>query len=317
MAASNPSPAAATIETPAPAFYVLGPTAVGKSEVAVEIALRCEGEVIGADAFQVYRGLDLLTAKPSAELLARVPHHLIGDIALASSFDVARYAALAHERIRQLRERGKRAVVCGGTGLYARALTHGLNELPHADATLRQELEALSLEELQKRIREHDPAGAAQIDLRNPRRLIRALEVCLLTGRPFSSFRDRWQSAPPVAGVILLRNREELHERIAARTLAMFENGVVEEVAACGEIGSTASQAIGWREIRALLEGKLTREECIDSIAQATRQYARRQLTWFRRETAFEVVNLSATPADEALLQRLAARAGSLLPRPA
>jgi tRNA dimethylallyltransferase len=120
-----------------------------------------------------------------------------------------------------------------------------------------------------------------------------------------------------VAGVILLRNREELHERIAARTLAMFENGVVEEVAGCGEIGSTASQAIGWREIRALLEGKLTREECIDSIAQATRQYARRQLTWFRRETAFEVVNLSATPADEALLQRLAARAGSLLPRPA
>jgi tRNA dimethylallyltransferase len=180
--------------------------------------------------------------------------------------------------------RGRPAIIAGGTGLYVRALARGLAELPSADAALRAELAALSLTELTARLRQLDPAGAAQIDLRNPRRVLRAVEVCLLTGRPFSSFRTEWAGSTPIRGVLLTRPRTELHARIARRTEAMFHAGVVEEVRTAGEIGPTAAQAIGLREIRGVLAGELSESACRDLITQRTRQYAKRQLTWFRRE---------------------------------
>ncbi len=273
----------------------------------MRVAELCGAEIVGADAFQIYAGLDLLTAKPSAELRARAPHHLVGEIPLTQPFDVARYAALATQRIAEIHARGKRALIVGGTGLYVRALTHGLAALPPADAALRAEFEALPLAELEARLRALDPIAAAQIDLKNPRRVIRALEVCVLTGRPFSSFREEWKTPlPNVRGVILTRPRAELHARIERRTEVMFEQGVVEEIRAAGELGSTAAQAIGVREIRALLAGEISRAKCIADIAQSTRQYAKRQLTWFRREAAFETIELNATDDLDALAVRLA-----------
>lgn len=283
-------------------FVLAGPTAVGKSELAVEVAERCGGEIVGADAFQLYAGLEMLTAKPSAELRTRVRHHLVGEIPLSEAVDVARYRAEALRCIAEIRGRGKVAIVCGGNGLYLRALSRGLADLPPADAGLRAEMEAQPLAELQRRLADLDPAGAARIDLKNPRRVIRALEVCMLTGKPFSSFQQQWAEGDGGApGVVLVRDRAELYARIDLRTRLMFAEGVEEEVARAGECGPTASQTLGLREIRALLAGEIDRAACIAAIQQATRHYAKRQLTWFRREPAWEPVNLTGRdPAEVA-----------------
>ena len=172
-----------------PFFVIAGPTASGKSELAVRLAEACGGEIVGADAFQVYEGLDILTAKPAPDLRRRVPHHLIGEVPLKERFDVAQFAAAAQQRMEEIRRRGAWPIVCGGTGLYVRALIRGLAALPSADPELRMRLEVLPSEELGRQLAERDPVAAAQIDMKNRRRVIRALEVCLLTGRPFSSFR--------------------------------------------------------------------------------------------------------------------------------
>ena len=273
-------------------FFLLGPTAVGKSALAVQFAERIGGEIVGADAFQIYAGLDVLSAKPPEELRARVPHHLIGEVPLTARFDVAQWLARARECIADITARGRVPIVCGGTGLYIRALTHGLAELPSADATLRASLENEPLPALAERLRSLDPATT--VDMRNPRRVIRALEVCILTGRPFSSFRSEWAGDAAPRGVIVSRPREELHAAISARTEAMFAAGVIEEVARTGEVGPTAAQMLGRAEIRRHLAGQITREECIEAIALATRQYAKRQLTWFRRERGCQRIDLSA-----------------------
>ena len=267
-------------------FILVGQTAVGKSEMAVAVAERCGAEIVGVDAFQVYAGLDILTAKPSRDLLNRVPHHLVGTVPLTENFDVEKYRQAAHAAIREIEARGKPALVVGGTGLYVRALTRGLGKLPAANAALRAELELLSLEELQAQYARLDPAGAAQIDLQNPRRLVRAIEVCILTGQPFSNFRNEWKTAGAAAinGVLLLRERDDLYARIDRRVIEMFRAGLLEEVRAAGEVSMTASQAIGLREARACLAGEITETEAIARIQQATRHYAKRQLTWFRRE---------------------------------
>ena len=277
-----------------PFFIIAGPTAVGKSDIAVAVAERCGGEIVGADAFQIYRGLEILTAQPSAELRAHVPHHLVGEIPVTQSFDVAQYLRAARQRIAEIRARGRMPIVTGGTGLYLRALTRGLADLPGADARVRAELEAAPLADLQRRLAELDPIGAAQTDLQNPRRVIRALEVCLLTGRPFSSFREQWTATPHgIRGIVLTLDRESLNARIDRRTEAMFAAGVIEEVRAAGEAGPTASQTLGFREIRALLAGQLGESDCIAAIQHATRRYAKRQMTWFRRETALEPIDLA------------------------
>jgi tRNA dimethylallyltransferase len=268
----------------------------------VEIAGRCGAEIVGADAFQVYAGLDVLTAKPSPALLARVPHHLVGEIPLARSFDVGQYREVALEHVRQIEGRGKRALVVGGTGLYIRALTHGLSDLPQGDPALREELDALTLPELQARYAALDPQGYERIDRQNRRRLLRAIEVSLLARVPFSTLRADWRGEPQTpagAGVLLDRDRAELYRRIDARVARMFEQGVVEEVRAA-EAGPTAAHAIGYAEIRDLLAGKMDMAACIAAIRQRTRRYAKRQLTWFRRENIFFTLNLTGKPQTEA-----------------
>jgi tRNA dimethylallyltransferase len=296
-----------------PEFYVIaGPTAVGKSEIAVAFAERCGGEIVGADAFQIYQGLDRLTAKPSIELRARVPHHLIGEIPLGQAFDVAQYLVLATRRIAEIRARGRLPIVSGGTGLYLRALTCGLADLPPADAELRAKLGRRTLIELQQQYSALDPEGFAQIDRQNSRRLVRAIEVCLLTGLPFSSIRERWRE-PTVSfrGIACERPRPELHARINERTERMFRDGVEDEVRTCGLVGPTASQTLGLDQVRKLLRGELEREDCIAAIQQATRQYAKRQMTWLRRETRLTPVDLSSVDDSDLLIERLAREIGA------
>jgi len=288
-------------------FFVVGPTAVGKSELAVAAAERCGGEVVSADAFQIYAGLNILTAQPSPAVRARAPHHLVGELPITERCDVAKFLALAEKRIGEIQSRGRRPIVVGGTGLYVRAISHGLAELPPADAPLRAELESKPLADLLSHLAELDPTAVATIDRANPRRVVRALEVCLKTGEPFSRFREQWKRPRfPLHGVVLARPRVELGARIDSRTEAMFRDGVVDEVRAVTAISDTAAQALGFREIRSLIAGQLRERECVERIQRATRQYAKRQLTWFRRDP-FSPLDLSDSDSSEAeLLRRIA-----------
>jgi tRNA dimethylallyltransferase len=283
-------------------FFIVGPTATGKSEIAAEIACQLDAEIVSADAFQIYRGLDRLTAKPEKTTLAKAPHHLLSAVPLSEEMNVEKFRAAAVEAIRNIHARGKHAIVAGGSGLYLKALTHGLSQLPGANRELREELAQATVEELFARLRELDPGGAERIDRKNKQRLVRAVEVCLLSGRPFSAQRTGWgnaRSAPN--GVFVFRERGELYARIDRRVEKMFADGVVEEVRALRDLGSTAEKALGLRQIRAFIAGEISEKECITKIQQATRHYAKRQLTWFQRQDNFELLNLSSHGYSEAI----------------
>jgi tRNA dimethylallyltransferase len=293
-------------------FYIVGPTATGKSELAADVALEMRAGVVSADAFQIYRGLNLLTAKPEAATLAKAPHHLIGTTPLDQEMNAEKFRRAASSAVDQIHSSGKLAIVVGGSGLYIKALTHGLAPLPITDPKLRENLNKRSTEDLLALLVDLDPESARKIDTKNRRRLVRAVEICLTTGKPLSAQRDQWAlagvddpgcpgSTIPATGVFLFRDREELHARINRRVQAMFDSGVIEEVRAAGEVSSTASQMIGLREIRELLAGKTSILQCIAAIQQATRHYAKRQLTWFRRQTNFEPLNLSLLSHNEAV----------------
>jgi tRNA dimethylallyltransferase len=288
-------------------FFIVGPTATGKSELGADVAREVNAEIVSADAFQIYRGLDLLTAKPDASTLAKAPHHLIGTIGLSEEMNAEKFCRAASRAINEIYSRGEPAIVVGGSGLYIKTLSHGLAPLPESDPKLRAKLNALSIDELRSQLADLDPETARKIDTKNRRRLVRALEICLLTGKPASEVvaggADPGQPGSPIpaTGVFVFRDREELYERINRRVEAMFEKGVIEEVRANGATSATASQMIGLREIRELLEGRMSLLQCIAEIQQATRRYAKRQLTWFRRQTSFSPLNLSLLSHNEAV----------------
>jgi tRNA dimethylallyltransferase len=293
-------------------FFVVGPTATGKSEIAADVATEVGAEIVSADAFQIYRGLDLLTAKPETGTLAKVPHHLIGTVSILDKMSAAKFRERALVAISEIHSRGKLAIVVGGSGLYIKALTHGLSSGPAADPDLRARLNELSLHDLQNKLLALDPEAASKIDLKNRRRLIRAIEVYLLGEQKISGRRKEWESDVGTNGVFVFRERDEIYERINRRVEAMFENGVIEEARNAGAMSETASKMIGLREIRELLDGKMSilsasrtdssrGEQCVAAIQQATRRYAKRQLTWFRRQTNFQPLNLSLLSQNEAV----------------
>jgi len=289
---------------------MIGPTSVGKTALSVAIARESNAEIIGADAFQIYSGLEILTAIPTLADRDGIAHHLFAFLPPTAVFDVGLYHRQATHCIHKISERGHLPLVVGGNGLYIRALTDGLSPLPATDPQLRKELEPLPLAELVSRYQTLDPAGADHIDLQNPRRLIRAIEVCLLTGKPFSSLRNDWGASAadtspshnpaPAKGVALIRDRADLYRRINQRVETLFSTGGVEEVTALGRLSNTASQVIGYREITALSRGELSREDAIAKVQQITRKYAKRQMTWIRRQTAFPQINLSGLSVDDA-----------------
>lgn len=277
---------------------VMGPTAVGKSELALALARECGGEIVSADSMQFYRGLDIGTAKPTAEERRLVPHHLIDSMDIGEKSDVFRFRTDALRIIGEIRSRGRLPVVAGGSGLYLHALVYGLDVLP-ADQSLRDELDAAYDNDARF------PELAAVMERECPldhrrfyphrRKLIRAREVFLLSGKQISEL----QSGDPVpdpafAQFVLVRDRDDLVRRIRARAEAMLDSGWIEEarvMLAKGLLNTpTAWQAIGYAAIGDYLAGKLTRAELLESIAIATRQFARRQATWFRnrhREATF------------------------------
>jgi tRNA dimethylallyltransferase len=299
------------------ASFIVGPTATGKSELAADVAREIGAEIVSADAFQIYLGLDLLSAKPDASTLAKVPHHLIGAVPLTEEMNAEKYRRAATRAIEEINSRGKLAIVVGGSGLYIKALTHGLAPLPESDSKLREKLNSMSLDDLRSQLCELDPETAQKIDMKNRRRVVRVLEICLLSGKPASEVvagaglsgetlakADDCRgpgSSIPATGVFVFRDREELYQRINERVETMFERGVTEEVRAAGTTSATASQMIGLREIHELLAGTKSLMQCIGEIQQATRRYAKRQLTWFRRQTNFRPLNLSFLTHNEAV----------------
>jgi len=308
-------------------FFIVGPTATGKSEVAADVAREIAAEIVSADAFQIYHDLDLLTAKPEASTLAKAPHHLIGIVPLTEEMNAEKYRRTAMHAIEDISSRGKLAIVVGGSGLYIKALTHGLVPLPESDPKLRAKLNAMSLDDLRSQLAELDQETARKIDMNNRRRIVRALEICLLSGKSMSdalvaritvaegvdlgSLADVGPRSAPettgtgstigATGVFVFRNREDLYERINQRVETIFEHGVIEEVRTARVTSATASQMIGLREIREMLAGKKSLPQCVAEIQQATRRYAKRQLTWFRRQTNFLPLNLSFLTHNEAV----------------
>ena len=271
-------------------FYICGPTASGKSALALEYARKLDGEIVNADAFQLYRGLEIVSATPSLQERELVPHHLYGVLSPQESANAGSYMRLAEPVIDEIKSRGKTPIVTGGSGLYLKFLTHGPAPLPSGDEKLRAELDTRSLDNLVAQLRALDPLEASRTDLQNRRYVERALEVCLITGEKISKLRDQWEQktrevSQHLRGIVIQRSRADLHQRIAARTRAMLEGGAIEEVAALVAISENCSKAIGIREIRALIAGDIDRATCEELINAATRQYAKRQETWFRRET--------------------------------
>lgn len=267
--------------------------------MALAWAARSGGEVVNADAFQLYREFPVLSAQPAAAARASVPHHLFGCIPCRENMDAARYAGMALGVIRGIVARGRIPFVVGGSGLYLQALLEGLPELPPIAPALRAEVRAMTLEQLVARLRALDPAGADGIDLRNPRRVARRVELCLQTGRPASDVLARPAPAEGLRGIVFTRSRGDLHARIEAAVADRLAGGALDEVRSMrGAAGETAPQILGWREITAHLDGEATLEECRERLTAATRQYARRQLTWFRGKSTFPMLNLTdVTPA--------------------
>jgi tRNA dimethylallyltransferase len=294
-------------------IYLAGPTAAGKSGVALELAESIGGEIISVDSMQVYRGLDIGTAKPGAAELGRAPHHLINVAALEEMFDAAQFVRLARAAAGEIQARGRAPIFCGGTGLYFKAYEEGLGDAPAADAALRAELETRPLAELLAELEKSDPVTFQKIDRQNPRRVIRAVEVIRLTGKAFSVQRARWDGAgrgETGRWFGLSRPAGELQERIARRVEEMFARGLVAETEALLgrglERNRTAAQALGYRQVMEHLRGKRGLAETVELVKIRTRQFAKRQLTWFRRHARLEWISMEGQSC-EAVAGRIAA----------
>jgi tRNA dimethylallyltransferase len=296
---------------PRPVFLA-GPTAVGKSEIALQLAEKMSGEIISVDSMQVYRGLDIGTAKTSSEERTRVPHHLIDVADLTESFDAARFVQLAQSAVSEIQSRGRVPIFCGGTGLYFKAFLEGLGEAPSSDPQLRAELEKIPLPDLLRELAARDPEAYEKIDRENPRRVVRALEVIRLTGKKFSEQRAAWarRAGESAAGNFFgfLRSNSDLHDRINRRVDEMFQRGLVAETEQLLQRGLAenkfAMQALGYRQVAEFLRGERSLETAVELVKIRTRQFAKRQMTWFRRQ-----FDLQWIPLDNASdLSQVAAR---------
>lgn len=294
---------------------VVGPTASGKTAMGIRLAKELDGEIISADSMQIYKGMDIATAKPTAEEMQGVPHHLIDFLDRNEAFSVADYVSLANEKIAEVLSKGKLPIIVGGTGLYISSLLDNIKfSESRNDDEYRKELteyaEKYGNEALHARLAEIDEEGAAEIHPNNVVRVIRALEICRFTGKKFSEVKREGRETESRYDSIILgltySDRQMLYDRINKRVDIMAENGLVEEsrqVWLESEL-KTASNAIGYKELIPYFENKASLEECIDKIKQETRRYAKRQLTWFRRNEQIWWILLDEIDKTEKILEK-------------
>lgn len=294
---------------------VAGPTAVGKTAVGIAIAKRLNGEIINGDAFQIYRGLDIGTAKVCPEASGGVPHHLIDIRNPDESYSVKDYQRDARRQIAAIASRGRLPIIVGGTGLYIKAAVYDyrFDELG-PDPMIRKQLEMIGAKEgiaaLHRRLEAIDPASAAQIHPHNAKRVIRALEVYLRTGQPFSRRQKRTGLYPTFALALfgLSMSRDRLYERINSRVNRMMDRGLLEEVRTLYRRGyrdSQALQAIGYKEFFPYFENKCSLEAAVERLKMNSRHYAKRQMTWFKRQMNLEWFDASADCLVDDLVDRI------------
>lgn len=283
-----------------PVVAVVGPTAAGKTALAVSLAETFDAEVVSFDSMQIYKGMDIATAKPTAAEMDGVPHHLIGTVSPSEKYSVARFKEDADAAVDDIRTRGKNVILCGGTGLYLDALLNNINYLDSADngsvrAALRKECGENGVGPLYERLKTIDPDYAAKVDANNASRVIRALEVYTLTGYTMSYQIANSRKTPsryrPFLIGLTARDREVLYQRIERRVDRMLEKGLLDEARDClgrssdaASSGATAAQAIGIKEMAPYLAGQAPLAECVEKLKRDTRHYAKRQLTWFKKE---------------------------------
>jgi tRNA dimethylallyltransferase len=280
-----------------PVVFLMGPTATGKTRLAVELVQQLPVDIISVDSAMVYRGMDIGTAKPAAEILKIAPHRLIDICDPVESYSAARFCHDAHVEIKQIHAAGRIPLLVGGTGLYFRALEKGLSELPPADTEIRQQLateaKTAGWKTMHNRLAKIDPEAADKIHPNDPQRIQRALEVFALTGEPMSAHFGKNAPTPISCNVIKIvigpSDRKDLHEQIRQRFLKMLDQGLVDEVRklyARGDLNASlpAMRLVGYRQVWQYLAGQLDYKTMIDRAVVATRQLAKRQLTWFRRE---------------------------------
>ncbi|MEW6059742.1 MAG: tRNA (adenosine(37)-N6)-dimethylallyltransferase MiaA [Actinomycetota bacterium] len=276
-----------------PFLAIVGPTASGKTEAAIAVAEALGAEIVSVDSMLVYRGMDIGTAKPGPAQRARVPHHLLDVVDPEEPFSVSRYQDLARQAVREIRGRDRPVLLAGGSGLYFRAVVDDLQfpgTDPRARRLLEGDAEVLGAGRLYQRLADLDPVAAAKIDPANVRRTIRAMEVAAVTGRPFSSYAAAWErfSADRVLAAGIDVPRDVLARRIEARVRSMIDIGLLDEVRSLVERGLfgwlTSSKAIGYAEFARHLAGELSLEEAVAGTARRTKELARRQMVWFRRD---------------------------------
>ena len=293
---------------PKPVLAIVGPTAIGKTTVAIDVANKVNGEIIGLDSRQIYRGMAVGTAQPTIEELAAAPHHLIGVKDPDSPISAGKYAKLVLNLVKDISERGKEPIICGGAGLYYRAITKGIFSESETDLDVRekliQEYEETGPEGLLNRLQELDPEYAVKVHPNNKKRLIRALEIYTVTGKPPSEHFNRQENFGTLTlnlfTVLLTIDRKLLDKRIAKRTAKMLNSGWIEETKMLRKgndpIAMHPMDSIGYRQITAFLDGKLNKEELEAKIILRTCQYARRQLQWFRQENIDLTIDIGIAP---------------------
>lgn len=286
------------------ALIVAGPTAVGKTEAAIRLANRFDGEIISADSMQIYKYMDIGSAKPTPEEQSRAVHHLVDTVDPSVPFSVAEYQALAKEAIRDVLSRGKLPIISGGTGLYVNSLIYDMDfSSPPGDPAYRRELETLAQREgseaLHRLLAEKDPAAALRIHPNNEKKIVRALEILREGQDRVKEFSESFQPTKDYDVILigLERPRQELYDRINRRVDLLMERGLVEEVQRLLDMGlqeaNISMKGIGYKEIIGYLRGEYSREEAVDLVKKNTRHYAKRQLTWFRRYETMRWFSLS------------------------
>ena len=293
---------------PKPVLAIVGPTAIGKTTVAIDVAKKVNGEIIGLDSRQIYKGMAIGTAQPTVEELAAAPHHLIGVKDPDSAISAGIYAKLVLNLVKDISERGKEPIICGGAGLYYQAITKGIFSESETDLDVRekliQEYEETGPDGLLNRLQELDPEYAVKVHPNNKKRLVRALEIYTITGKPPSEhFNRQGKFGKPTLNiftVLLTIDRKELDKRIAKRTGKMLNSGWIEETKMLRKgndsIGMHPMDSIGYRQITAFLDRKVNKEELEAKIILRTCQYARRQLQWFRQENIDLTIDIGIAP---------------------
>jgi tRNA dimethylallyltransferase len=295
-------------------IYLVGPTGVGKTSVALDLAEKIDAEIVVADSMQIYRGLDIGTAKPSLEERKRVPHHMLDLVDPLTGFNVAQFVNLAQNTLKEIQSRSHIPLVVGGTGLYLKALIDGIFDGPSKNDQIRKRLEEEAKNSgwqvLYERLKSVDSLAASKIDPKNVRRLVRALEVYEMTGSPVSEFRKQWDF--PKSQVCLIgleREREDLYRRINERVDEMFEMGLIAEVKKLFSQGieqnHVVMQAIGYKEVIGYLKGKYTLKEVKDEIKKKSRHLAKRQMTWFRKDSRVHWFKFQSDEKSLEMTQRI------------